>query len=131
MSTVLSARGDSAVTTSYNKTQTQGSMTIKPPSDTDLSAWIYLPVFGDIPGKSLDELTVNFTSESATIKTVAVYHGSEKVLEERELGKSEAFSVPVCSREITSTVEVLTVSIEVEYETPEAWLSLSSVSIAF
>ncbi|KAF4443538.1 hypothetical protein FACUT_1275 [Fusarium acutatum] len=131
MSTVLSASGDSAVTTSYTKTQTQGSMTIKPPSATDLSAWMYLPIFGDIPGKSLDQLMVDFTSEFATIKTVAVHHGSEKVLEERELGRSEAFSIPVSSNEISSTEEGLTVSIEVEFETAEAWLSLSSVSIGF
>ncbi|KAF5646081.1 uncharacterized protein FTJAE_2170 [Fusarium tjaetaba] len=131
MSTVLSARGDSAVTTSYNKSQTQGSMAIGPPSATDLSAWMYLPIYGDIPGKSLDQLMVDFASEAATIKTVAVHHGREKVLEERELGKRQAFSIPVCSREISSTDEGLTVSIEVEFETAEAWLSLSSVSVAF
>ncbi|SCV51645.1 uncharacterized protein FFB14_12114 [Fusarium fujikuroi] len=131
MSTVLSASGDSAATTSYNKTQSQGSMTIKPSSATDLSAWMYLPVYGSIPGKSLHEITVNFTSQSANIKTVAVYDGSEKVVEERELGKSEAFSVYVSSREISSTVDWVTASIEVEFETVEAWLSLSSVSVAF
>ncbi|CVL08759.1 uncharacterized protein FMAN_06808 [Fusarium mangiferae] len=131
MSTVLSASGDSAATTSYNKTQTQGSMTIKPASATDLSAWMYLPVYGSIPGKSLDEITVDFTAQSANIKTVAVYDGSEKVVEEKELGKSEAFSVYVSSREISSTVDGVTVSIEVEFETVEAWLTLSSVSVAF
>lgn len=92
---------------------------------------MYLPVYGSIPGKSLDEITLNFTSQSANIKTVAVYDGSEKVVEERELGKSETFSIYVSSREISSTVDGVTVSIEVEFETVEAWLSLSSVSVAF
>ncbi|EMT67788.1 hypothetical protein FOC4_g10005897 [Fusarium odoratissimum] len=131
MTTVISASGNSAVTSSFIITYTRGSTTMKPRSATELSGWIHFPMPGGTSGECLDNLMVDFTSQSATIKTVMVYLGSANVFEEGNLGKTETFTVSMSSRKILHSGGGISVSIEVEFETVEAWLSISSVGIAF
>lgn len=134
MTTVLSTHGMGAIKDSnstFTITADRGSALVKPTDANHLEGWIHFTIPSPpATDPNLKSVTIDFSSQSATVETVAVYLANMQKFKEENLQKGQSFTLDIASvRRVTYAGKGIAVSIFVEFSSSASNLRFQSVAI--
>ncbi|KAI1806578.1 hypothetical protein F4811DRAFT_135552 [Daldinia bambusicola] len=134
MSTWISTHGIGAIkdsTSSFSITADKGSALVKPTNPNQLSGWIHFTIPSPpVNNPNLKVVAVDFSSQSASVESVAIYLANAVKFREDGLQRGQSFNLTIPnSPAVLYEGKGISVSIYVEFENVSSNLRLQSVGI--
>ena len=110
----------------------RGSAVIRPTTADELSGWIHFYVDTSSAGNTdLNSVEINFNSQSATVETVTIYERNKEIFNEDNLGKADAFTLPIAPGHAILSGGPTGVSIKVQFDNLASKIYVRSVGVGF
>ncbi|KAI8963669.1 hypothetical protein F5Y11DRAFT_140971 [Daldinia sp. FL1419] len=133
MTTWISTHGIGAIkdsTSTFAITADKGSALVRPTNATELSGWIHFTIPSPpVNNPTLKVVAVDFSSQSATVDSVAIYLANLIKFKEEGLQKGQSFTLPINSTQATYQGKGISVSIYVQFDNVSSNLRFQSVGI--
>ncbi|KAI1657623.1 hypothetical protein F4813DRAFT_70263 [Daldinia decipiens] len=133
MTTWISTHGIGAIkdsTSSFSITADKGSALVKPTSPNELSGWIHFTIPSPpVNNPNLKVVAVDFSSQSATVDSVAIYLANSVKFKEEELQKGQSFTLTISSTQAIYQGKGISVSVFVQFDSVASNLRFQSVGI--
>ncbi|KAK4158754.1 hypothetical protein QBC43DRAFT_248868 [Cladorrhinum sp. PSN259] len=133
MTNAISEHGFGAIkdsSTTFTIQADKGSALIRPTNNTQLTGWIYYTLPSPAPGYTgLKNITIDFSSQSATVDAVQIWLANRKVWDAENLQKTSTFSEDIATGQATYSGKGIGVGIYVEFDSLASTLRFQNVSI--
>ncbi|XXH00826.1 hypothetical protein Hte_007177 [Hypoxylon texense] len=133
MTTWISTHGIGAIkdsSSSFAITADKGSALVRPTNPNQLTGWIHFTIPSPpVNNPNLKEVAVDFSSQSASVDTVAVYLANSVKFKEEGLQKDQSFILQITSTSAVYERKGIAVSIFVQFDNVGSNLRLQSVGI--